>query len=277
MVRIDGSVSGPAGLARVATILWLTPRMDRLFVEGASARRRFLDRMVLGLHPAHGRETAAYERAMRERLNLLTHHGRNGGDAAWLTALECQMAEHGVAIAAARIDTIGHLTEQISQLPAGAFPKALLALEGLLEAGLQDAAALQVEEDFARRLAANREGDGRRGRTAEGPHRSDLLATHMGKGMPANLCSTGEQKALLVGLLLANAMMLKAREDRAPILLLDEIAAHMDEAHRSALFGSLLELGCQTWLTGTDMALFASLGGDAIRFSVQEGQLDRAA
>ncbi len=277
MVRIDGSSSGPAGLARVATILWLTPRMDRLFVAGAAARRRFLDRMVLGLHAAHGREIAAYERAMRERLNLLTHHGGDGGDPAWLVALERQMAEHGVAIAAARIDVIGHLTAQIRQLPASAFPKANLALEGLLEAGLQDTAALQVEEEFARRLAANRGGDARRGRTSEGPHRSDLLATHMAKGLPASLCSTGEQKALLVGLLLANAMMLKAREDRAPILLLDEIAAHMDEAHRSALFGSLLELGCQAWLTGTDMALFAPLGGDAMRFSVRDGQLAKVA
>lgn len=277
MVRIDGSSSGPASLARVATILWLTPQMDRLFVEGASARRRFLDRMVMGLHPGHGREIAAYERAMRERLNLLTHQHLNSGDPAWLAALERQMAEHGVAIAAARIDTIGHLTEQIKQLPASAFPRASLALEGLLEAGLQDAAALQVEEDFAAKLAANREADARRGRTAEGPHRSDLLATHIPKGLPASICSTGEQKALLIGLLLANAMMLKAREDRAPILLLDEIAAHMDETHRRALFDSLLDLECQTWLTGTDMALFLPLGGDAMRFAVQDGELGQAA
>lgn len=277
IVRIDGSSCRPAGLARIATILWLTPRMDRLFVEGSSARRRFLDRLVLGLHVGHGREIAAYERAMRERLNLLTQHGANGGDPAWLTALERQMAEHGVAVAAGRIDAIGHLTEQIANQPAGAFPKAALALQGLLETGLQTMAALQVEEDFAGKLAANRASDARSGRTSEGPHRSDMLATHMAKGLAANLCSTGEQKALLVGLLLANAAMLKAREDRPPILLLDEIAAHLDEAHRRALFESLLDLECQTWLTGTDMALFDPLGGDTLRLSVQDGQILEAA
>lgn len=277
MVRIDGSPSRPASLARIATILWLTPRMDRLFVEGSSARRRFLDRLVLGLHVGHGREIAAYERAMRERLNLLTRHGVDGGDPDWLTALERQMAEHGVAVAAGRIDAIGHLTEQIVNQPAGAFPKATLALHGILETGLQTAAALQVEEDFAGKLARNRAADARSGRTSEGPHRSDMLATHMAKGLAANLCSTGEQKALLVGLLLANAAMLKTREDRAPILLLDEIAAHLDEAHRRALFDSLLDLQCQTWLTGTDMALFEPLGGGTVRLSVQDGQIFEAA
>ena len=277
MVRIDGAPSSPAGLARLATILWLTPRMDRIFVEGTTARRRFLDRMVQGLHAGHGREIAAYERAMRERLNLLTHHGVDGGDTAWLVALECQMAEHGVAIAAARIDAIGHLTEQIQNAPATAFPKALIGLEGTLEAGLQERAALQVEEEFAATLVENRSGDARSGRTLDGPHRSDLLATHMAKGLPAGLCSTGEQKALLVGLLLANAAMLKAREDRAPILLLDEIGAHMDEAHRAALFDSLLGLGCQAWLSGTDMALFTPLGDTAVRYLVQDGQLGAAA
>ncbi len=277
MVRIDGAPSRPASLARIATILWLTPRMDRLFVEGSSARRRFLDRLVSGLHVGHGREIAAYERAMRERLNLLTRHGADGGDPDWLTALERQMAEHGVAVAAGRIDAIGHLTEQIANQPAGAFPKATLALHGILENGLQTTAALQVEEDFARKLARNRATDARSGRTSEGPHRSDMLAAHMAKGLAANLCSTGEQKALLVGLLLANAAMLKAREDRAPILLLDEIAAHLDEAHRRALFDSLLELACQTWLTGTDMALFEPLGGATVRLSVQDGQIFEAA
>ena len=277
MVRIDGTSSSPAGLARIATILWLTPRMDRIFVEATSVRRRFLDRMVQGLHVGHGRAITAYERAMRERLNLLTHNGRDGGDPAWLAALECQMAEHGVAIAAARIDAVRHLAEQIRNAPADAFPKAVIGLEGFLEAGLQEKAALEVEEEFTRALAENRTGDARSGRTSAGPHRSDLLVTHMGKDLPANLCSTGEQKALLVGLLLANAAMLKAREDRAPILLLDEIAAHLDEAHRAALFESLLDLGCQAWLTGTDMALFAPLGCDAVRYSVQEGRLGKAA
>lgn len=273
LVRVNGApVSGPAALSEYMSMMWLTPRMDRLFVEAGSSRRRFLDRMVIAMHPDHGRQLGAYERAMRERMRLLMDTTKRP-DPIWLSALERRMAEHGVAVAAARVDMMMQLASYVDAQPENAFPKADLALEGLLEAGLQSCSALEVEEDYARKLQNIRSLDARFGRATEGPHRTDLLARHRSKDMPAPLCSTGEQKALLIGLVLAHARLLKDVTSQAPVMLLDEIAAHLDGARRDALFETLESLGGQAWLTGTDDHLFDGLGPQSLKCDVRDGAL----
>ncbi|RME66234.1 MAG: DNA replication/repair protein RecF [Alphaproteobacteria bacterium] len=272
LVRINGApASGPAALAEHVAIAWMTPAMDRLFADGASARRRFLDRIVLSLHHGHGREVAAYEAAMRERNALLAQPGRVDG--AWAAAVEDRMAAHGVAVAAARREAVGALEAQISDRPASAFPRAAIALEGLLEGWLATASALDAEERFRALLADTRGRDGAAGRTLDGPHRSDLLVRHAEKNMPANQCSTGEQKALLAGLVLAHAGLVDARLGLAPILLLDEVAAHFDSARRAALLDAIAGLSAQAWLTGTDAGLFEALGRRGQFFTVMPGGL----
>lgn len=273
----DASVSGPSAFADCVRFLWLTPAQDRLFVEGAGERRRFLDRMTLAHDPAHGRAANAYEQAMRSRQRLLEERSR---DEAWLAALEAQMAEAGVAIAASRRDMASALAAaEVADIAdvESAFPGADIALEGHIETMLASAPAAEVEEAFAARLKANRRADAEAGRALIGPHRSDLLVTHRTKGRPARLCSTGEQKALLVGLVLANAraLYLASRfRGRAPlILLLDEIAAHLDEKRRAALYDILSALGFQAFMTGTDHSLFSAWGGRAQSFSVADGEI----
>ena len=271
IVRINGApVSGPAALTEYMSMMWLTPKMDRLFVEAGSSRRRFLDRMVMALHPDHGRQLGAYERSMRERMRLLTDTSKRA-DPAWLSALERRMADHGVAVAAARIDTLIQLAAHVDAQPENAFPKADLALTGQLEAGLEKGSALEVEEGFAARLAQLRDQDARMGRASEGPHKTDLLARHREKDMPAPLCSTGEQKALLIGLVLAHARLLRVLTGTAPVMLLDEIAAHLDVARREALFEALDTMGGQAWLTGTDDNLFDGLGASSLKCDVRDG------
>ena len=271
-VRIDGEgAAGPAVLSSYFSIVWLTPRMDRLFLDAQSGRRKFFDQMVCGLHPDHARHIGSYERTMRERIKLLSDGYRP--DPVWLSALEKRMAEHGVAVAAARNDALSHLAHQIDTQPEGAFPKADIALDGFLEALLSDLSALEVEEHFAVRLEASRSEDARSHRTGLGPHRTDLLVTHRPKVMPARLCSTGEQKALMVGLVLADARMQRAMSGYAPMLLMDEVSAHLDDERRAALFDELTELGSQAWLTGTDAHLFQSLKGRASFFYVDGGIL----
>lgn len=275
VVRLNGvPATGPAALAELCAVTWATPAMDRLFIEGASGRRRFLDRLALALGPDHARQLAGYERAMRERTRLLTNRGA-AADASWLAALEARMAEHGLAIAAARRETVARLAAQVAETEDGPFPRADLAIAGRLEEALDGSPALAVEEDFRALLADLRRRDGDAGRATEGPHRSDLKVVHAPKAMPAELCSTGEQKALLIGLVLAHA---RARADLtgvAPILLLDEIAAHLDASRRAALFEQLRGLGSQAWLTGTDRALFASLDGQACFFTVADATVTR--
>lgn len=270
--RIDeAAASGPAAFSDLVRFVWLTPAQDRLFMDGASERRRFLDRMALARDAAHGRAAQDYEKAMRQRQRLLDEGRR---DDAWLSALEAQMATAGVAIAAARRETVGALAA--ADVSGGAFPAADIALEGLLEAALETAAAADVEDDFADRLRAGRRADAEAGRALAGPHRSDLLVVHVENGRPARLCSTGEQKALLIGLVLANANALALARTYAGraaplVLLLDEIAAHLDEDRRAALFDILDELGFQTFMTGTDASLFAAWGDRAQRLSVDDG------
>ncbi|MBT3332140.1 MAG: DNA replication/repair protein RecF [Rhodospirillaceae bacterium] len=271
LARQDGETVSPASLAQVVGVQWLTPQMDRLFLEGPSSRRRFLDRLVLGLDPDHGRRVGAYERSLRERAKLLRMGPGGGADPAWLSALEARMAADGVAVAAARREALSRLQRLLSTT-SGEFPKAGLAIEGRIESWLAEQPAVEVESRFAAMLAANRQRDGEANSTCDGPHRSDLTVHHLDKDMPAALCSTGEQKALLIAVMLANARAEADRRGAAPILLLDEVAAHLDRERRVALFGEILALGGQAWLSGTDRELFEPLFGQAQFVSVDRGR-----
>ncbi len=269
--RIDErSASGPSAFGRYLRMVWLTPAQDRLFMEGAGERRRFLDRMALAHDPAHGRAAGDYEKAMRQRQRLLDERSR---DEAWLSALEAQMAEAGVAVAAARRETALMLASTDIGV-GGVFPRAEISLDGALETALENRPAADVEDDYLERLKTQRRADAEAGRALLGPHRSDLLVAHRAKGRPARLCSTGEQKALLIGLVLANARALAAKPQAAPlVMLLDEIAAHLDEARRAALFDILDEIGFQTFMTGTDAALFSAWGPRAQHFTIDGGAI----
>ena len=270
LVRIDGEpVRGQSALGERLGVLWLTPPMDRLFVEGPGGRRRFLDRLVLGLDPAHGSRVAAYEQALRERSRLLRDDPR---DPAWLTALEGVMAEQGVAVAAGRREAVQRLDHACAEAE-GPFPRARLVLAGSVEDWLETMPALAVEAEFASMLAGNRQSDAQAGGALIGPHRSDLHVSLAEQGIAAELASTGEQKALLISILLAHARLQQAVRGEPPLLLLDEIAAHLDASRRAALFDALLRLDSQAWLTGTDEALFAPLRHDAQFLSVRDGQL----
>lgn len=275
IVRLDGAtVSGPAALSDIISMVWLTPKMDRIFLEASSGRRKFFDRFVQGLHPNHARNLGAYERTMRERMNLLSENNLNQIDPSWLQALEKRMAENGVAIAAARNETLAHLVAQIKQQSEGAFPNAILSLSGFLEDLLFERSALEVEDNFIGELARTRGLDKATGRTSIGPHKTDLLVHHQKKDLPARLCSTGEQKALLIGIVLADVRLQRSLSGQAPILLLDEISAHLDEQRRAHLFEELIELNCQAWLTGTEEALFSSLAGKSKFLSVSDGNIE---
>jgi DNA replication and repair protein RecF len=270
-LQIDGGeVESQAMLAEVVGVIWLTPAMDRLFQDGAGERRRFLDRLMVSSDPAHAVQLARYTNVLRQRAKLL-RAGRF--DPSWLGALERQMAAAGVAVAAARRDAVRGLAGALIDPPAS-FPQPDLALEGQVEAWLAEASALDVEERFAAALAQARRPDAEAGTTAVGPHRSDLVVHERASERPARDCSTGQQKALLVSLILAEARLRAAAGERQPILLLDEVAAHLDAERRSALFETLCGLGAQAWLTGTDAATFAPLGERAQFFAVRESILN---
>jgi DNA replication and repair protein RecF len=264
-VRINGAAASATSLAEWLSVLWLTPAMDRLFLEGAGGRRRFLDRLVLALSPAHAMHAARYEAAMRARNKLLGEDGRP--DAGWLAALEARMAEHGSALAEARAATVEALSQRLADAPDGPFARAGLSLEGWTSSGA---------DALRRDLAAGRNRDAAAGRTLSGPHRTDLLVTHLGKNQPAERCSTGEQKALLLGLVLAHADLVAERAGRRPILLLDEVAAHLDFRRRAALFERLESGGGQVWLTGTERGLFEGIGPGATWLHVTDGQVQPA-
>jgi DNA replication and repair protein RecF len=270
-VRIDGSeVASQAVLAEVVAVVWLVPALDRLFQDGAGERRRFLDRLVASGDPAHAAQLARYAHAVRQRARLL-RAGRP--DPSWLGALERQAAAAGVAVAAARRETVRGLAAALGEPPAG-FPAPDLALEGEVEAWLGEGSALEAEERFGAALAATRREDAETGTTGVGPHRSDLLVHDRASDRPARDCSTGQQKALLVSLVLAEARLRAAAGERRPLLLLDEVAAHLDGARRAALFEAVCALGAQAWLTGTDAATFAPLGARAQFFTVQDATLE---
>ena len=273
-VRLNGApAQNSAELGELVQMLWLTPAMDRLFIEGASGRRKFLDRLVLGFDAGHARTTTRYETAMRERARLLKFGPR---DPAWLDGLEAEMVDAGVAMAVARAQTVERLNRALlARGEAGAFPAAQLALDGETDALLAELGE-GTPDALREKLARSRVRDAEAGRTTVGPHLTDLAVRHTPKRADARECSTGEQKALLISIVLADAWELAAaRDGHAPLLLLDEIAAHLDVTRRAALFEEIVALGAQAWMTGTDLSLFAGLNGRADVFQVTDGQFAR--
>jgi DNA replication and repair protein RecF len=266
-IRIDGETAkSQSSLGDYMDAQWLTPQMDRLFLDGKSARRRFLDRLVFGYDPAHAGRITAYEHAMRERARLLRDHS---GDAVWLSGLEDTMVTKGIAVAAARLDLVDRLG-RYCRAAHGPFPGAGLEIEGTVEHWLGAGSALAAEDQYRDSLITSRDGDGQTGGARVGPHKSDLHVRHLGKDQAAEICSTGEQKALLISIILADARMTAAERGRVPVLLLDEVAAHLDQERREALFDGLIALGGQAWLTGTDEHLFAPLQGHAQFYAVAD-------
>ncbi len=252
-VRIDGKAAAQVALARLIRVLWLVPAMDRLWIEGAEGRRRFLDRMTLSFSPDHAEASLDYEKAMRDRNRLLKDQV---ADPHWYAALEARMAGAAAAIAANRAAALARIAG--AQADGGAFPAAELAL---------DPGEGAWEGDLAAALAEGRRRDMAAGRTLTGPHRADLRAVYAAKGIPADQCSTGEQKALLISLILANA---RALPGQAPVLLLDEVAAHLDEDRRAALYDEICALGAQALMTGTEAGLFGPLGARGQYFRVTD-------
>jgi DNA replication and repair protein RecF len=276
IVRIDGTPqSGSGVLADYLEIVWVTPAMDGLFTGPASERRRFLDRLILCFVPAYRTIAGRFARAMTSRNKLLAD---GISDNAQLSGFELQMAETGVAVAAARLEAVAAMGQIVEKRrardAASAFPWSRFHLEGRLEDELAAKPAVDAEDAYARVLRDTRERDRGAGRTLDGPHRSDLLVEHGPKEMPARFCSTGEQKALLLGLVLAHAELLTERQEgAAPILLLDEITAHLDTERRAALFDEILRLKAQAWLTGTDKTAFEALQGRARFWAASDGLL----
>jgi DNA replication and repair protein RecF len=271
-VRVEGESVGAARLAEIARPIWLTPAQDRLFLDSASERRRFFDRLVFAALPSHAAHLATYERALRERTRLLAEPPADG---AWLGALEETMARNGALVVEARARTLSDLQAEIDARPDRAFPRAGLALTGEWEtlAG-SGADVAQIEAKLAAALAAGRGRDGAAGRALSGPHRGDLVVTHLARARPAGECSTGEQKALILNLVLAQAARLSRDKSQPnPILLLDEVAAHLDPPRRAALFDEIEALSLQAFLTGTEEALFDTLEGRALGVHVDASRL----
>ncbi len=277
-VRINGEVQKSSGtLGAYARIVWLTPAMDRLFAGPASDRRRFLDRLTLAFDPQHNSRCLAFERVMRERNRLLSD---TRPDTIWLAGIEDQLAEAAVAIAAARLAAVdalqGFLAKRAEAGRTLPFPRAEIAISGELENRLGEIPAVQVEDEYRRLLHDSRGRDRQAGRTLSGPHRSDLLVTHSATRVEARLCSTGEQKTLLISITLAHARAVRAAfSGWAPLLLLDEIVAHLDAERRDGLFTELAVLGSQAWMTGTDAALFDTAGREFARVTVTNGSISR--
>jgi len=266
-LKIDGRAATGPELARRVSMLWLTPAQDRLFTGPASDRRKFIDRFTLAYAPDHGSNAIRFEKARTERNRLLSE---GISDRAWYEAIEIDLSKFGAMVAQARMQTIVNLQSEIAARET-IFPQSLIGLDGSLENQFSEGADLsQVVDAYRDQLSQTRQTDLRAGRTLIGPHRSEFHVTHLRKAMPAALCSTGEQKALLIGLVLAQA---RALRDKAPILLLDEVAAHLDSIRRAALAEELLDLGLQVFMTGTDEALFSDFGNRAQCLKVSDGEL----
>lgn len=262
IVKIDGKIArGQTGLAKRFMALWLTPQMDNIFLEGGTARRKFLDRLVYSFDTEHASRINAYELTMRERNRLLSEGLR---DTVWLGALEQKMAEQGVAIAVARAHAAEGLG-QAMQMAGHSFPKAQLSVSGVIEDTLAQGSALAAEENFRDALAAGRQADTGAGRCLTGIHRAKVEVLHVGKNMPAERCSTGEQKALLVSIILAQARAGAAWHGCVPALLLDEVATHLDAGRRGELYAEITDLGAQAWITGTDREIFEQIQGQLLR------------
>jgi DNA replication and repair protein RecF len=272
--RIDREpVSSAAAFADHLRVAWLTPAMDPLFNGPAAERRRFLDRLVLAVDARHASRVAALERSLRSRNRLLEDPR---GDPHWLDAIEHETAEVAVAVAAARVETVARLSTALAAAgdDAPAFPLARIALAGWMEELLPLHSAVEVEDRYRALLKENRARDAAAGRTLDGPHRSDLVVTHAGKDLPASTCSTGEQKALLIRLVLAHARLIKEMTGFAPILLLDEIVAHLDPVRRASLYDALSTLGAQVFMTGADPAAFGDVVTRAQIFLVRPGSVE---
>ena len=275
--RLDGAATTQTALARLFPMMWLTPREDRLWAGPRSDRMRFFDRLVLAGAPDHGAQASGYEKAQRERQKLLDRQGEGERvDPDWLNALEAEMASHGVALAAARVDALARLQAEIDQRPDSAFPKADLSLEGMLEVKLAGGESAGAAEDaFLDALVQVRPRDAAAGRSLTGPHRTELAARHREKDQAAADCSTGEQKALVLGLALAQASAIRRARGAAPVLIFDEACAHLDAARREGLTEALLALGAQAWLTGVEARLFDAFGAGAQRVHVIDGEAER--
>jgi len=270
LTKINGEkVKSQSILSEWVSVVWLTPQMDRLFLEGPQNRRRFLDRLVYGFDSGHAQRLSRYEQALKERSHLL----RQGSyDRYWIEGLEETLVNDGIAITVARREVVGQLLSVLKS-QENTFPRAELSLEGDIEKLLQEKNILEGEEEIRRLLAESREQDRLTGRASFGPHRSDLMVIYPEKNQAAALCSTGEQKALLLSIVMASAHMLSVRTEAIPLLLLDEVVAHLDEKRRSSLFDAILKLKMQTWLTGTDASLFETLQGNAQFLSLKEARL----
>jgi DNA replication and repair protein RecF len=262
LVRVNGAESSAAALGEWLALAWLTPAMDRLFADSAGARRRYMDRLALALDPQHARHASRYEASLRERNRLLSQD--DAPDAGWLEGIEVQMARHGAALAQGRKSLVERLAAALAELPEEPFARPVLdyAAGGPID---EPELALALKHSRGRDRAANR--------TLVGPHRDDLAVTMAGKGLPADQASTGEQKAMLIAITLAHAEL--AAKGRPSVLLLDEVAAHLDPLRRQALFDRLRESGAQVWLTGTELAPFDGLTGDAAVWRVADGQAAR--
>jgi DNA replication and repair protein RecF len=269
VVRIDGETVAPGRLLEHLRPLWLTPAQDRLFLEARAERLRFLDRLVFAVEPSHAGVVSDYEKALRQRLRLLTE---GPDDEAWLNALEARLGEAGARAVAARARTLAALQAEIDSRTESPFPQAKLSIGGAWAADGGDGAAEPAE--IAAAMARSRHRDAAAGRSLSGPHRADLMVVHAAKDRPAAECSTGEQKALILNLILAQAARLSLDKSQAnPILLLDEVAAHLDASRRASLFDEIVALGLQAFLTGTDESLFEGLRGRALGVRVDAGRL----
>jgi DNA replication and repair protein RecF len=272
--RIDREpVGSAAAFADHLRVVWLTPAMDPLFNGAASERRRFLDRLVLAVDAQHGARVSALERSLRARNRLLEVPNP---DSHWLDAVEHETAELAVAVAAARAETVGRLAAALhaARDEAPEFPMPEIALEGWMEKLLADHSAVAIEDRYRALLKDNRARDAAAGRALDGPHLSDLTVIHAAKGVPAADASTGEQKALLIRLVLAHAQLLKAMTGYAPVLLLDEVVAHLDPGRRAALYDALAALGAQVWMTGADPAAFGDILDRAEVFTIRAGMAE---
>ena len=277
-VSIDGQVQRSSGaLGNHVRMVWLTPAMDRLFAGPAGDRRRFMDRLVVAFDPEHAARVNRLEKLLRERNKLLDEATF---DANWLSGIEQQLAEAGAAVAVARVDAIEALQSYIYDMHSAGidelFPRATLSIDGELETLVRRMPAVQLEDEYRRILGDSRRRDQAAGRTLNGPHRADLVVSHAAKEMPARSCSTGEQKALLIAMTLAHTRAIAARFDGwAPLVLLDEVAAHLDAGRRAGLFAEIEQLGCQAWMTGTDENLFEALGGRTNALHIEDAVITR--
>ena len=275
VVRIEGrEARNQAALGERVAALWLTPDMQRLFVEGASARRQFFDRLIFAFEPAHAGRLQAYGKALRDRARVLADAAVVGkrADVSWLEAVESIIVEKGIAIAAARANLIRRLNPACC-MGIGPFPAAGLKVNGEIDTWLEQMSALDAEDKFSDVLKASRGYDKQSGQASTGPHISDIEVTHLNQNVYAAQCSTGEQKALLISIVLANARLQALETGSVPLLLLDEVTAHLDEQRRIALFDELLALGAQAWMSSTDVSLFASLDTAAQYFAVSNAQI----